>query len=467
MAHEAEQEHRPAPRGGATGAALQEPEQDVEAAPCQLDDALVDEYLSVPLVTTVYSILSRMDPRHDMYGIRAGIERGGYRRALEMLLDGPPPRNELGMRVADNRARMLERLGRHEEAELLYRDLAGELPGNSDVHLDMARVLEHLGRRKESAEALERACRLDPDCRRAFEAGMRPDARQLDPALAPLRLILPMSVISAAGAVRSRAELSAASLLVQSECGLDLYPPSAARLPGCAGLGADMEGFYHLVVEDVLTSYHAPDEQPYYYDLTDQGIGMIERLGERLEVDGGDASARIAASAERVARMGPHAVLEEACRIAAPPHRRERSDDLAALRSTAGRIRREVGNSIRFGEAHAVTLRTKAKRVPDMLSQARDAPGGQWAVAAALGRDILGMCAHVAFDQRPHPRTASLGPPYPDIQDQYALLVRYCRARGIAGPRVEVPIIRSLTPDEIEETTRDMLKVISESRPSC
>ena len=463
LAQEAGRDHRTAQRGGAADAALQEPEQDVKAAPCQLDDALVDEYLSVPLVTTAYSILSRMDPRHDMYGIRAGIERGGYRRALKMLLDGPPPRNELGMHVADNRARMLERLGRHEEAEPLYRELAGELPGNSDAQLDMARVLEHLGRRKESAEALERACRLDPDCRQAFEAGMRPDSRQLDPSLVPPRLILPMSVISAAGAVRSRAELSAASLLVQAECGLDLYPPSAARLPGCAGIGADMERFYHLVVEDVLTSYHSPDEQPYYYDLTDKGIKMIERLGGRLDGGGGDAAARIAASARRVARMGPHAVLEEACRIAAPPHRRERADDLAALRSTAERIRREVRNSITFGEAHAVTLRTKAKRVPDMLSQARDAPGRQWDVAAALGVDILGMCAYVAFDQRPHPRTASLGPPYPDIQDQYSLLVRYCRARGIAEPRVEVPIIRNLTPEEIEETTRDMLKVISES----
>ena len=161
--------------------------------------------------------------------------------------------------------------------------------------------------------------------------------------------------------------------------------------------------------------------------------------------------------------MGPHAMLEEACRIAAPPYRRERADDLAALRSTAERIRREVRNSITFGEAHAVTLRTKAKRVPGMLSQARDAPGGQWGVAAALGVDILGMCAYVAFDQRPHPRTASLGPPYPDIRDQYSLLVRYCRARGIAEPRVEVPIIRNLTPEEIEETTRDTLKVISES----
>ena len=298
MAQEAEQECGQAPRGGSANAALREQGRDVGAVPCQLGDDLVDEYLSVPLVTTAHNILSRMDPRYDMHGIRAGIERGGYRKALELLLDGPPPRNELGMRVADNRARMLERLGRHEEAEPLYRDLAGDLPGNSDVHLDMARVLEHLGRRKESAEALERACRLDPDCRRAFEAGMRPDTRQLDPALVPPRLILPMSVISAAGAVRSRAELSAASLLVQAECGLELYPPSAARLPGCAGLGADMSRFYHLVVEDVITSYHAPDEQPYYYDLTDRGIEMIERLGERLD-GGGGAAARLRASPHR------------------------------------------------------------------------------------------------------------------------------------------------------------------------
>ena len=96
-----------------------------------------------------------------------------------------------------------------------------------------------------------------------------------------------------------------------------------------------------------------------------------------------------------------------------------------------------------------------------MLSQARDAPGGQWDVASALGADILGMCAYVAFDQRPNPRTASLGPPYPDIQDLYALLVRYCGARGIAEPRVEAPTIRNLAPEEIEATTRHMLRAIS------
>ena len=98
-----------------------------------------------------------------------------------------------------------------------------------------------------------------------------------------------------------------------------------------------------------------------------------------------------------------------------------------------------------------------------MLSQAYGAPDGQWDVAASLGGDILGLCARVAFDQRPHPGTAALGPPYPDIQDLYALLVRYCRDRGIAEPREEVPVIRRLAPEEIEETTRDMLRVMAGS----
>ena len=173
------------------------------------------------------------------------------------------------MRVADYRARMLERLGRYAEAEALYRGVAEELPGSPAAHLDMARVLEHLGRPDESAAELARAGRFDPDYRRAFEAGMWPDPRQLDPSAVPLRLILPMSVISAAGTMRSRAELSAASLLVQAECGLDLYAPAGSRLPGCAGLGADTARFYHLVVEDVLPSYRAADDRPYYYDLTD------------------------------------------------------------------------------------------------------------------------------------------------------------------------------------------------------
>ena len=441
--------------------------QGTEAVSCQIDPDLIDDYMSVPFVTTVHSILSRKDPRHDAHGIRAGIGHGGYRRAIETLLGCPPPRNELGMRTAYNRARMLERLGRHEEAEVLYRDLACELPGNSEAHLDMARVLDHLGRRRESAEALDRACRLDPDCRLAFEAGMRPDPRQLDPALVPLRLILPMSVISAAGTVRSRAELSAASLLVQSECGLDLYPPSDTGLPGCAGLGADVERFHHLVVEDVLTSYHAPDEPPYYYDLTDRGIGIIEALGGRLDGSGGGAVDRIAESARRVARIGPYAVLEEACRIDASARSRHecagRDGDLAALRGTAERIMRATKNSIAFGEAHAFKLDAKARRVPDMLSQASGASDEQWAVVAALGEGVLGLCAYVAFDRRPHPRTASLGPPYPDIQDRYALLVRYCRARGIAEHRVEVPIARKLTPEEIRDANQGMLKVISES----
>ena len=466
LAQEAEQERRQGPGGGGTGAAPpgqgQEQEQAVKDAPYKIDPDLIDEYLSVPLKATIRSILSDYDPRYDRRGIRDGIERGGYRRALEALLPGPPPRNETGTRVADNRARMLERLGRHGEAEPLYRDLACDLPWNPNAHLDLARVLEHLGRREESAAELALASRHLPDCRRAFEAGMHPDPRQLDPALVPLRLIVPMSVISAAGFVRSRAELSAASLLVQSECGLDLYPPSASRLPGCAGLAADMSRFHHLVIEDVVEPYRGDGEPPYYYDLTDSGIDMIGRLGDRL---GGGAAARIAASARLVAGIGAHAALEEACNAPALPRRERpgRAEELAALRGTADRIMRAIQNRITFGEEHALTLESVAVKVPHMLSQAVEAPDGQWDVAAALGGDVLGLCAHVAFDQRPHPRTAAQGPPYPDMQDLYALLVRYCGDRGIARPRKGPLTSRMLTPEEIEETTRDMIKVISES----
>ncbi len=467
MAQEAEQERRPGPGGGGAVAAPsrqgQEQEQAVRDAPYKIDPDLIDEYMSVPLKTTIHTILSDYDPRHDRLGIRGGIELGGYRRALKELLPGPPPRNEIGTRVADNRARMLERLGRYAEAEPLYRDMACELPWNPNAHLDMARVLEHLGRREESDAELALASRHLPECRRAFEAGMHPDPRQLDPALVPLRLVIPMSVISAAGFVRSRAELSAASLLAQSECGLDLYPPSGSRLPGCAGLAADMSRFHHLVVEDVIPSYRGDGEPPYYYDLTDRGIDMIGRLGGRL---GGDAAARIAASARRVAGIGAHAALEEACSAPARPRRERpgRDDELAALRGTADRIMSAIRNRITFGEEHALTLESVAVKVPHMLSQASEAPDGQWDVAAALGGDVLGLCAYVAFDQRPHPRTAAYGPPYPDMQDLYALLVRYCGDRGIARPRKGgMPTARMLTPEEIEETTRDMIKVIRES----
>ena len=478
MAQEAEQVRKPA--AGEGGGCEQAPHirgqgarEEIKDDRELIDQDLIDAYLDVPHKETVHSILAFHDPRYNVSGIRKGIEYGGYRRALEKLLKEPPPRHPLGMRVADNRARMLERLGRYEEAEALYRDLAGELPGSPRAHLDMARVLEHLGRREESDMEIAQASRYDQDYRRAFEAGMHPEPRQLDPAAVPLRLILPMSVISAAGIVRSRAELSAASLLVQSECGLDLYAPAGSRLPGCAGLGADAERFHRLVVEDVIAWEKAADDQPYYYDLTDRGIEMIDRLGERLDAGGreGDA-ARIAASARRAARIGAHAVLEEACRTAgagqgesARPQGAggDRAEYLAGLEGTAGRIIAEIGNGILFGDDHASTLGAMARGVPDMLSQAQGATDGQWAVASALGGDILGLCARVAFDQRPHPRTATLGPPYPDIQDLYSLLVLYCGDRGIARPKVVPWTTRKMSPEEIEEITRDMLKVISES----
>ena len=401
-----------------------------------------------------------------------GIKYGGYRRALERLLKDPPPRSPSGSRIEDNRARMLERLGRYEEAEELYRDLVEEEPGQPQAHLDRARVLEHLGRREESAREVARASRFIPDYRLAFETGMHPDPRQLDPAQVPLRLIVPMSVISAAGTVRSRAELSAASLLVQAECGLDLYAPAGSRLPGCAGLGADMERFHHLVVEDVI-SYCDLDELPYYYDLTDRGIEMIGSLGERLDRDGGSAggggvAARIAASARRVAGIGAHAVLEEACgaaeaAAARPTLAAGRDEALAGLRGTAERIMHETKNGIAFGDAHVGTLRTKARRIPDMLSQAKGATDVQWAVVVALGADMLGLCARAAFDQRPHPRSAALGHPYQDIRDLYVLFVRYCRDKGLAEPKMERPVIGTMTTEEAEETAREMLKVISES----
>ena len=475
LAQEAKQERREAARGGgAASAALQE--DGTETAPWVIDPDLVDDYLSVPFISTVPSILFSHDPRYNMMGIEKGIKHGGYRRALEMLLKDPPPRSPSGSRIEDNRARMLERLGRYEEAEALYRDLVEEEPNQPQAHLDMARVLEHLGRREESARELARASRFIPDYRLAFEAGMHPDPRQLDPARVPLRLIVPMSVIAAAGTVRSRAELSAASLLVQAECGLDLYAPAGSRLPGCAGLGADMERFHHLVVEDVI-SYCDLDELPYYYDLTDRGIEMIGSLGERLDravgEEGADAASRIAASARRVAGIGAHAVLEEACGAAATAAHPAsaavgrggggRDEALVGLRGTAERIRQEVRNSIGFGAEHAVTLRSTAVYVIDMLSQAKGATDRQWSVAAALGADVLGLCARVAFDQRPHPRSPSLGPPYPDIQDLCALFVRYCADRGLAELGEERVVIGTLTDEEVEETARDMLKVISES----
>ena len=461
MAQEARQEGGPAQRDGEGTVLRQAQRMDDPDGPPLIDPELIEDYLSVPLIPTIHSILCWNDPRYDMRGIREGIEHGGYRKALERLLPNPPPCSIHGTRLADNRARMLERLGRYEEAEALYRDLVDEEPGQSSSHLDMARVLDHLGRRKESAEELARACKLDPQCSQAFESGMRPDLRQEDPPAVPLRLIIPMSVISAAGTVRSRAELGAASLLVQSECGMDMYAPSEARLPGCAGLGADMGTFHHLVVEDILP-YCAVDEQPYYYDLTDRGIEMIGQLGERFGGDGYIA-ARIAESAQRVARLGPHAVLEEACGMARPRARVTRAATLAGLRGTAGRIRREIGNGIAFGESHAIPLESNAEVVPELLSQARDAPDEQWAVVAALSGDILSLCARVAFDQRPRPRTAAVGPPYPDIKDMYTLLCRYCRAKGIASAMDRPSTLRMMTAKDAEEIRRDMLKVIPES----
>ena len=475
MAQEAEQLRGPeAKDGGAAGTRQAQEEQEAADPPQLLDQELVDEYLSVPTMTTIHDILLTYDPRCDMDGIYEGIEHGGYRRALEKLLPNPPPRDLSGGRLDDNRARMLERLGRYEEAEALYRDMADEEPGLTDSQIDMARVLEHLGRRKESAEALARACRLDPDARRAFEAGMRPDPRQADPSAVPLRLVLPMSVISAAGTMRSRAEIGAASMLVQAECGLDLYPPSGSRLHGCAGLGADMERFHHLVVEDVLP-YYDSFEQPYYYDLTDVGIDMVGRLGERLDREGGGIASRIAASSRRVAQVGTYAVLEEACGMAASTTTAvaaaagrdgdgdERAATLAGLQGTVDRIRREIGNGIVFGEEHASLIESKATRMLDMLSQARDAPGRQWAVAAALAGDVLGLCSLVVFDQRPHPRMSALGPPYPDMQDLYSLFVGYCRARGIAEVREGWQSRRWWADSTPEEMTRDMLKVIAGS----
>ena len=468
MAQEAEQVRGPESKdGGAAGARQAQEEQEAADPPQLLDQELADEYLFLPTVTTIHDILLRYDPRCDMDGIYEGIEHGGYRRALEKLLPNPPPRDAMGGRRNDNRARMLERLGRYEEAEALYRDRADEEPGLTGSQIDMARVLEHLGRRKESAEALARACRLDPDARRAFEGGMRPDPRQLDSSAVPLRLVLPMSVISAAGTMRSRAEIDAASMLVQAECGLDLYPPSGSRLPGCAGLGADMERFHHLVVEDVLPYYNR-FEPPYYYDLTDRGMDTVGRLGERLDREGGGIASRIASSSRRVARIGTYAVLEEACGMAAATAAERdgsgggRAATLAGLQGTADRIRREIGNGIIFGDAHADLIEPKATRMLDMLSQARDAPDGQWAVAADLAGDVLGLCSLVVFDQRPHPRMSTLGPPYPDMQDLYALFIGYCKARGIAEVR-EDGQSRRWADAKTEELARDMLKVIAGS----
>ena len=77
---------RPAVRGeggGGTAAAPHGQGQEskkIEDALGQIDQDLVDAYLDVPLVTTVHSILASKDPRHDMLGIRKGIEDGVYRR---------------------------------------------------------------------------------------------------------------------------------------------------------------------------------------------------------------------------------------------------------------------------------------------------------------------------------------------------------------------------------------------------
>ena len=169
----------------ASAASLQRQALEHAAASQTIDPDLIDAYMDMPRLTTIRDMLLMNDPRHDGYGIWEGIEHGGYRAALEELLPNPPPRDRFGGLLPDNRARMLERLGRYEEAERLYRDHAADSEGHVPSQLAMARVLEHLGRSEESAGMLARACRLDRHAGRAFEAGMRPDPRQLDPAAAP------------------------------------------------------------------------------------------------------------------------------------------------------------------------------------------------------------------------------------------------------------------------------------------
>ena len=106
-------------------------------------------------------------------------------------------------------------------------------------------------------------------------------------------------------------------------------------------------------------------------------------------------------------------------------------------------------------------MKNKALLVPDMLSRALGAPAEQWPVASALAGDLLGLCARVAFDQRPHPRTSALGPPYHDIQDMLALLVGYCRARGIVDAEEIEPLEPGIaTAREAVEVTRDMIKAV-------
>ena len=121
--------------GPTTAASLQRQALEQAAASATINSDLIDAYMDISYLTTIHDILHRNDPRRDMDGIFEGIEHGGYRRALEKLLPLPPPRDHFGGRRADNRARMLERLGRYEEAEPLYRDLAGEEPWHTATQL--------------------------------------------------------------------------------------------------------------------------------------------------------------------------------------------------------------------------------------------------------------------------------------------------------------------------------------------
>ena len=436
--------------------------------------------------------------------MRDAIGRGGYRAALEYYGSDEAHKSDTPLHRLRATGWLLGRLGHYDRVQGWLEGIAGS-PG-----------FDHLPNSQSSG--VRAPCRTPP----LWLDPPRPVPRSadrimtLEPVTAsgpdigavPGYIWTTMLILDATGPICSHAGLGAASFLLEicadvrkqgpARAGHRYDPLRGARLHGAP------EGCHRWIIADIDFDPHPANEPHYYYDLTDEGRGVLDVARGSGAPPWPDAAEAAASGLEGMALPD---LLERACGTPGMPPR-----DLGRMRDDLGRVVDawrsqeegrpvpavgeedrplvDLGAAVKWpcddcGPGSAVdylfSLMTTIESAHAIAGEAEPASYAERAVLQALIGAIQGACRRhagavlAASSRAGHGAAPACGsaagdgdvprrPWYADvttalISDLHYCLSEYCESRGLAVDPCNVQFHEQFTEDEkaavIEALTRD------------
>ncbi len=256
-------------------------------------------------------LLARPEPDSDMVGsyMRDAIGRGGYRAALGYYGSDEAKESDTPWHRLRLRGWLLGRLGLYDQLDSWLEE-ATALPDFD--HLLDARVSVQRAAYRTPALWLEepKPVQRSADHILTVEPAAAPD---LDIHTVPDYIWTNMLILDATGPICSHAGLGAAAFLVGAgagqqmrgqACGPGRYDPlRGARLHGAP------DGCHRWIIADIDFEPWLIEEPHYYYDLTDEGRGILAAA----RAAGAPWSKAAEAAASRLGGMSLSDLLESAC----------------------------------------------------------------------------------------------------------------------------------------------------------